>query len=126
MLLRLRRSSDSADRDAVLALAAELGHRPGRPDGPGDLGARNTANLPLSREVGRSGRPVLLERGFGSTVEELEVHPAPGEAHPDGAQTASFEEFAHLVDDVRGLLGFDGRRLVCARWTETPSRSFDA
>jgi len=35
------------------------------------IGARNMQNSPLLREVGRSGKPVLLKRGFRSTVEEL-------------------------------------------------------
>ncbi|MBC7460504.1 MAG: 3-deoxy-7-phosphoheptulonate synthase [Thermoleophilia bacterium] len=35
------------------------------------VGARNMSNAVLLREVGRSGVPVLLKRGFGATVEEL-------------------------------------------------------
>lgn len=35
------------------------------------IGARNMQNFPLLREVGRTGKPVLLKRGFGSTIEEL-------------------------------------------------------
>lgn len=35
------------------------------------IGARNMHNSPLLREVGRSGKPVLLKRGFMSTIEEL-------------------------------------------------------
>jgi len=35
------------------------------------IGARNMQNFPLLREVGKAGKPVLLKRGFGSTVEEL-------------------------------------------------------
>ncbi len=35
------------------------------------IGARNMANSVLLREVGRAGRPVLLKRGFGATVDEL-------------------------------------------------------
>jgi 3-deoxy-7-phosphoheptulonate synthase len=34
------------------------------------IGARNAQNFDLLREVGRSGKPVLLKRGFGNTVEE--------------------------------------------------------
>ncbi len=34
------------------------------------IGARNCQNYDLLREAGRSGRPVLLKRGFGTTVEE--------------------------------------------------------
>ncbi len=35
------------------------------------VGARNMANFPLLRELGRARTPVLLKRGFGATVEEL-------------------------------------------------------
>ena len=34
------------------------------------IGARNCQNYDLLREAGKSGRPVLLKRGFGTTVEE--------------------------------------------------------
>ena len=34
------------------------------------IGARNMHNYALLREVGRSGKPVLLKRGFGATIEE--------------------------------------------------------
>ncbi|MEM3980228.1 MAG: 3-deoxy-7-phosphoheptulonate synthase, partial [Ignisphaera sp.] len=34
------------------------------------IGARNAQNFALLREVGRFRKPVLLKRGFGSTVEE--------------------------------------------------------
>ena len=35
------------------------------------IGSRNMANFPLLKRVGRSGRPVLLKRGFSATLEEL-------------------------------------------------------
>lgn len=35
------------------------------------IGARNMQNYPLLRAVGRSGKPVLLKRGFGCTLREL-------------------------------------------------------
>jgi 3-deoxy-7-phosphoheptulonate synthase/chorismate mutase len=35
------------------------------------VGARNMYNYDLLREVGRSGKPVLLKRSFGATIEEL-------------------------------------------------------
>jgi 3-deoxy-7-phosphoheptulonate synthase len=35
------------------------------------IGARNMQNFPLLRAVGQSGKPVLLKRGFMSTIEEL-------------------------------------------------------
>lgn len=34
------------------------------------VGARNMANFPLLRRVGRTNKPVLLKRGFSATVEE--------------------------------------------------------
>jgi 3-deoxy-7-phosphoheptulonate synthase len=34
------------------------------------IGARNAQNFDLLREVGRAGKPVLLKRGMGNTVEE--------------------------------------------------------
>jgi 3-deoxy-7-phosphoheptulonate synthase len=34
------------------------------------VGARNMANFPLLRRVGKTDRPVLLKRGFSATVEE--------------------------------------------------------
>jgi len=34
------------------------------------VGARNMQNFPLLKEVGRAGKPVLLKRGFGCTIEE--------------------------------------------------------
>ncbi|HEV8322603.1 MAG TPA: 3-deoxy-7-phosphoheptulonate synthase, partial [Myxococcota bacterium] len=35
------------------------------------IGARTMACVPLLRAVARTGRPVLLKRGFGATVDEL-------------------------------------------------------
>jgi 3-deoxy-7-phosphoheptulonate synthase len=34
------------------------------------IGSRNMQNFPLLRAAGRSGRPVLLKRGFAATIEE--------------------------------------------------------
>jgi 3-deoxy-7-phosphoheptulonate synthase len=34
------------------------------------IGSRNMQNFPLLRAVGRSGKPVLLKRGFASTIDE--------------------------------------------------------
>lgn len=34
------------------------------------VGSRNMQNFPLLRAVGRAGRPVLLKRGFASTIDE--------------------------------------------------------
>ena len=35
------------------------------------VGARNMSNMALLRELAGTGRPILLKRGFGSTLEEL-------------------------------------------------------
>jgi 3-deoxy-7-phosphoheptulonate synthase len=35
------------------------------------IGARNMANFPLLKRVGRAGKPVILKRGFSATVEEF-------------------------------------------------------
>ncbi len=35
------------------------------------IGARNTQNFTLLKEVGRTGRPVLLKRGIAGTIDEL-------------------------------------------------------
>ncbi len=35
------------------------------------IGARNMQNFVLLEEVGKSGKPVLLKRGFGNTIDEL-------------------------------------------------------
>ena len=150
------------------------------------IGARNMQNYPLLREVGRTKKPVLLKRGFMSTIDELllaseyillegnqqvilcergirtfetltrntldlacvalvkrmqplpiivdlshslgrtdimipmakaalacgadglmiEVHPDPIKALSDGRQSLSFEELAHLWNEVKPLLQF--------------------
>src|SRR6516162_8539594 len=51
---------DVRDLDAVLEVADVV-----------QIGARNMQNYPLLAEIGRTGRPVLLKRGFSSTLEEL-------------------------------------------------------
>ena len=51
---------DPRDVELVAASAAML-----------QIGSRNMQNFPLLREVGRSGRPVLLKRGAAATVDEL-------------------------------------------------------
>jgi 3-deoxy-7-phosphoheptulonate synthase len=52
--------TDMRDVDEVLEVADIV-----------QIGARNMQNYTLLAEVGRSGRPVLLKRGFSSTLEEL-------------------------------------------------------
>jgi 3-deoxy-7-phosphoheptulonate synthase len=51
---------DVRDLDAVSAVADVF-----------QLGARNMQNYTLLTEVGRSGKPVLLKRGYSATLEEL-------------------------------------------------------
>ncbi|MBI5310511.1 MAG: 3-deoxy-7-phosphoheptulonate synthase [Actinobacteria bacterium] len=51
---------DVRDMDAVLEVADII-----------QIGARNMQNYNLLTEVGRSGRPALLKRGFASTLEDL-------------------------------------------------------
>jgi 3-deoxy-7-phosphoheptulonate synthase len=51
---------DTRDLDAILEVADVI-----------QIGARNMQNYPLLAEVGRSGRPVLLKRGYSATLEEL-------------------------------------------------------
>jgi 3-deoxy-7-phosphoheptulonate synthase len=51
---------DMRDLDFVLEVADVV-----------QIGARNMQNYPLLSEIGRSGRPALLKRGFSSTLDEL-------------------------------------------------------
>jgi len=51
---------DVRDLDLVLEVADVV-----------QIGARNMQNYTLLTEVGRAGRPVLLKRGLGATVDEL-------------------------------------------------------
>jgi 3-deoxy-7-phosphoheptulonate synthase len=53
-------ATDARDLDAVLEVADVV-----------QIGARNMQNYSLLAEIGRSGRPALLKRGFSSTLEEL-------------------------------------------------------
>ncbi|MBI5364720.1 MAG: 3-deoxy-7-phosphoheptulonate synthase [Planctomycetes bacterium] len=62
------------------------------------IGSRNMQNFPLLAEVGRARKPVLLKRGFGTTVEEW---------------LCSAEHILHagnteIVFCERGLRSFDG------------------
>jgi 3-deoxy-7-phosphoheptulonate synthase len=52
--------TDIRELDAVLEVADTI-----------QVGARNMQNFTLLREIGRSGRPVLLKRGPASTLDEL-------------------------------------------------------
>jgi 3-deoxy-7-phosphoheptulonate synthase len=61
------------------------------------IGSRNMQNFPLLAEVGRTGRPVLLKRGLGATVEEWMLAAEHCLVH--GAKAVVFCE--------RGIRGFD-------------------
>ena len=61
------------------------------------VGARNMANYPLLREVGRAGVPVLLKRGFGARVGEL----------LGAAEYVLAEGNEDVVLCERGVRGFD-------------------
>jgi 3-deoxy-7-phosphoheptulonate synthase len=61
------------------------------------IGSRNMANFPLLRKVGRSGKPVLLKRGFSATLEEFLMSAEYVLAHGN----------ADVVLCERGIRGFD-------------------
>ena len=61
------------------------------------VGSRNMQNFPLLREVGRSGRPVLLKRGFAATVEEWLL----------AAEYILVEGNSQVILCERGLRSFD-------------------
>ncbi|NCC30869.1 MAG: 3-deoxy-7-phosphoheptulonate synthase [Chloroflexia bacterium] len=61
------------------------------------IGARNMQNYPLLRAVGRSGRPVLLKRGFAATVKDLLL----------AAEYVLHEGNADVVLCERGIRTFD-------------------
>lgn len=63
------------------------------------VGARNMQNYSLLRRVGRLGKPVLLKRGFGATVEELLL----------AAEYILAEGNPQVVLCERGVRGFDPR-----------------
>ena len=61
------------------------------------IGARNMQNYPLLAEIGRTGRPVLLKRGFSATLEELLMAAEHIMAHGN----------AHVVLCERGIRTFE-------------------
>ena len=61
------------------------------------VGARNMQNYPLLKAVGRSGRPVLLKRGFAATVKDLLL----------AAEYIMAEGNPHVVLCERGIRTFD-------------------
>jgi 3-deoxy-7-phosphoheptulonate synthase len=61
------------------------------------IGARNMANTPLLRRAGRSGKPVLLKRGFSATIEEWLM----------SAEYILSEGNPNVILCERGIRGFD-------------------
>ena len=61
------------------------------------VGSRNMQNFPLLRAVGRTGRPVMLKRGFAATLDEWLL----------AAEYILAEGNAHVVLCERGIRGFD-------------------
>jgi 3-deoxy-7-phosphoheptulonate synthase len=61
------------------------------------IGARNMQNYPLLKAVGRSGRPILLKRGFAATVQDLLL----------AAEYILAEGNPHVVLCERGIRTFD-------------------
>ncbi|CAN5731826.1 3-deoxy-7-phosphoheptulonate synthase [soil metagenome] len=61
------------------------------------VGARNMANTPLLRRVGRTNKPVLLKRGFSATIDEWLM----------SAEYIMSEGNPHVVLCERGIRGFD-------------------
>ncbi len=61
------------------------------------IGSRNMQNFPLLRAAGRSGRPVLLKRGFAATVEEWLL----------AAEYVLAEGNPNVILCERGIRGFD-------------------
>ncbi|GAB4445800.1 MAG: 3-deoxy-7-phosphoheptulonate synthase [Chloroflexi bacterium OHK40] len=63
------------------------------------IGARNMQNYPLLRAVGRSGRPVLLKRGFAATVKDL-LLAAEYLLHEGNSQVVLCERGIRTFDDT--------------------------
>lgn len=61
------------------------------------IGSRNMANTPLLKKAGRTGKPVLLKRGFSATVEEWLL----------SAEYVIAEGNPNVVLCERGIRGFD-------------------
>ncbi|MCC6945929.1 MAG: 3-deoxy-7-phosphoheptulonate synthase [Thermomicrobiales bacterium] len=61
------------------------------------IGARNMANTPLLKRAARSGKPILLKRGFSATIDEWLM----------AAEYVLSEGNPNLVLCERGIRGFD-------------------
>jgi 3-deoxy-7-phosphoheptulonate synthase len=61
------------------------------------IGARNMANTPLLRRAGRTGKPILLKRGFSATIDEWLM----------SAEYVLSEGNPKVVLCERGIRGFD-------------------
>jgi 3-deoxy-7-phosphoheptulonate synthase len=89
-----------------------------------DVGAvamlKRTTHLPVIVDPSHaSGRPELVRAlaraglAAGADGVMCDVNPWPGEAHCDGHQAISFDEFARVADDARAIAALD-RRLVAS------------
>jgi 3-deoxy-7-phosphoheptulonate synthase len=73
------------------------------------VGSRNAQNFPLLKQLGRCGRPVLLKRGFGSTLEETVLAAEYVMSHGNPAVALcergirSFETATRFTFDVNAL-----------------------
>jgi 3-deoxy-7-phosphoheptulonate synthase len=92
--------------------------------------AKRTTHLPVivdpSHAAGRADLVRSLARaGIAAGADGLmiEVHPAPGEVHSDGAQAVSLDLFASITRDVRALCALDDRRLVTSELQGSPHPS---
>src|SRR5215211_8160751 len=74
------------------------------------VGARNMANFPLLRRVGKASKPVLLKRGFSATVEEwlMSAEYILAHGNPD------------VVLCERGIRGFDSATRFTLDLTAVP------
>jgi 3-deoxy-7-phosphoheptulonate synthase len=61
------------------------------------IGARNMQNYPLLRRAGRTGKPILLKRGFAATIKELLL----------SAEYILAEGNDHVILCERGIRSFD-------------------
>jgi 3-deoxy-7-phosphoheptulonate synthase len=73
------------------------------------VGSRNAQNFPLLKALGRCGRPVLLKRGFGCTLEETALAAEYVMSHGNPAVALcergirSFEDGTRFTFDVNAL-----------------------
>jgi 3-deoxy-7-phosphoheptulonate synthase len=94
-----------------------------------DVGAvaalKRTTHLPVIVDPSHaSGRPELVRAlsraglAAGADGVMCDVNPWPGEAHCDGHQAISFDEFARIAGDARAIAALDQRTVASAVPTE--------